>query len=364
MVRFVSKGSAAISLAIFIAFNPPGGLVTFSETPKKDHSSITGNLVHTENTNIFAKPNNVESLLQGQSPLRENASPVTESSGPTPSVVEIIENESQPDPCFEKDVPTSQDAPLTQSEPADALGEKRSKKKNRKNKKILHIKKTTPASIVKVAQKTTKPICRRGIDVSRHNKDINWQAVKDAGIEFAILRTSYGWENWEKQTDQQLKNNIAGAKSVGIPIGAYHYSYATNPHEALREAEFFIDRLKWTQWEYPVFIDLEDKCQKNLTNAQRTEIILTFLHRLQEAGYYTGFYTCLNWQRYKLDMDRLGGHELWIAHWNPTCGCTRPYGIWQYTSDGSVPGIEGRVDMDLCYVDYPSIIKNLHLNGF
>ncbi len=224
--------------------------------------------------------------------------------------------------------------------------------------------KTLPKPAAVPARKSLQPFCKRGIDVSRHNKEINWQAVKDSGIEFAILRTSYGWSDWEKQTDQQLKNNIAGAKAAGIPIGAYHYSYATNPQEALLEADFFIDRLRWTQWEYPVFIDLEDKCQKNLTNAQRTDIILTFLQRLQEAGYYTGFYTCLNWQRYMLDMNRLGGHELWIAHWHPTCGCTRPYGIWQHTSNGSVPGIDGRVDLDFCYVDYPSIIKNLHLNGF
>lgn len=222
----------------------------------------------------------------------------------------------------------------------------------------------SPASYVTTYAQDPQIYCKRGIDVSHHNGDINWQAVKDSGIEFAIIRTGYGWENWDKQTDRKLRANIDGAKAVGIPIGAYIYSYATTPEEALKEADFFINRLKWTQWEYPVFFDFEDKCQKDLSNQQKTDIILAFLQKLQEAGYYTGFYTFLNWQRNCLDMQRLGGHELWIAHWHHTCGCQWPYGIWQYTSDGAVNGIDGRVDLDYCYVDYPSIIKNLHLNGF
>lgn len=222
----------------------------------------------------------------------------------------------------------------------------------------------TPPPMPTPAPDPSIPFCKRGIDVSHHNGDINWQAVKDSGIEFAIIRTGYGWMDWEKQTDRQLRNNIAGAKAVGMPIGAYHYSYATNPHEANLEADFFIDRLRWTQWEYPVYIDLEDNCQKRLTNTQRTDIILTFLQRLQAAGYYTGFYTCLYWQRHMLEIERLSGHQLWIAQWNTHCNCTVPYGIWQRTSHGSVPGINGRVDLDLCYVDFPSIIKNAHLNGF
>lgn len=205
---------------------------------------------------------------------------------------------------------------------------------------------------------------KKGVDVSHHNGDIDWQAVKNSGIDFAIIRTGYGWENWDTQTDKKFLKNIAGAKAAGIPIGAYFYSYATTPQEALKEVDFFIDRLKLTQWEYPAFLDFEDKCQEKLSKSEKTDIILTFLKKLQSAGYYAGFYTCLNWQKYLLDMDRLKEFQLWIAHWNTKCGCTIPYGIWQYTSDGSVPGINGRVDLNYCYIDYPQIIKNLHYNGF
>lgn len=232
-----------------------------------------------------------------------------------------------------------------------------SKSSPKKNANTIHV---SPS----VSLHKNKAFCKKGIDVSHHNGDINWQAVKDSGIEFAIIRTGYGWEKWDKQTDRKLKANIDGAKSVGMPIGAYHYSYATTPQEAIKEAEFFINRLRWAQWEYPVFFDFEDKCQTKLNNLQKTDVILTFLQKLQEAGYYTGYYTFLNWQKTCLDMNRLGGYQLWIAHWNKNCGCSWPYGIWQYTSEGSVPGINGRVDMNYCYVDYPSIIKNMHLNGF
>lgn len=203
-----------------------------------------------------------------------------------------------------------------------------------------------------------------GIDLSHHNTVTNWESVKRAGIEFAIIRTSYGWSDWDKQTDKRLKENINGAKAAGIPIGAYHYSYATTIQEAEKEADFFIEKLKGTAWEYPVFMDFEDKCQAQLSKSQKTDVMLAFLQKVQNAGYYTGYYTFLNLQKDKIDNSRLGAHELWIAHWSDNCRCESPYGIWQYTSDGSVPGIEGRVDMNRCYVDYPSIIKGMHLNGF
>ena len=310
------------------------------------------------------------------------------------SDVPIVAVEVVPDDATKPEIASSEDAKATENAPADtkeneidaakiitleaeskaneiSAGQKNSEKKVKKSaskntkEKVFTLKRPEElAPAPTPAPEPPQPFCKRGIDVSHHNGDINWQAVKDSGIEFAIIRTGYGWMNWDKQTDRQLRNNIAGAKAVGMPIGAYHYSYATNPHEANLEADFFIDRLRGTQWEYPVFIDLEDKCQRKLTNEQRTEIILTFLQRLRDAGYYTGFYTCLNWQRYMLDISRLGDHQLWIAHWNDNCGCQVPYGLWQHSSHGSIPGINGRVDLDRCYVDYPAIIKAAHLNGF
>lgn len=219
--------------------------------------------------------------------------------------------------------------------------------------------------VFNTAAENQTQILKRGMDVSKWNGDIDWGAVRNSGaIDFAIVRTSFGWSNREKFTDRKLRRNIDGAKSVGIPIGAYHYSYAKNPTEAIWEADFFIDRLRWTQWEYPAYMDFEDKCQLPLSTDERKNIAVTFMERVKSAGYCPGIYCNLNWSRNYLNMDRLAGYELWIAQWNTHCDCERPYGIWQYTSSGSVPGINGRVDLDYAYKDYPTYMRTYHLNGF
>ncbi len=220
------------------------------------------------------------------------------------------------------------------------------------------------ADIRKIVMATEPQFLAKGVDVSKWNGDIDWRTVAASGIQFAIIRTSFGWSNRIKFTDPKLIYNINGAKSVGIYIGAYHYSYATTPLEAIWEADFFIDRLKWTSWEYPVFMDMEDKCQLRLNTQQRTDIALTFLNRVASQGYYTGIYCSLSWTKNYLDMNRLSKHDLWIAQWNDHCSCTLPYGMWQYTSSGSVPGIVGRVDLDYSYKDYPTYMRTNHLNGF
>ena len=209
---------------------------------------------------------------------------------------------------------------------------------------------------------------RKGIDVSKWNGLIDWNAVRNSGVEFAIIRTSFGWgkKDWDKQTDLRLRQNIDGARAAGIPIGAYHYSYATTVEQARAEAEFFIHCLAGTQLEYPVFFDFEDKCQLPLTNQQRTNIACAFLNEVRRAGYCVGIYANLNWINNKLDFNRLrfANYELWVAQWNDHCDCTYPYGIWQHTNKGSVDGINGDVDMDLCYADYPTYMRQNHLNGF
>ena len=215
---------------------------------------------------------------------------------------------------------------------------------------------------------------RRGIDVSRWNGPINWSLVKQSNIDFAIIRTSFADSSLSNCVDKHMRENIQGAKAVGIPIGAYHYSYATSIETALKEADLFIHCLSGTQWEYPVYFDFEDKCQLKLTVAQRTDIACAFLERVRSAGYCVGMYANLNWINTKLDMSRLQNYELWVAQWNSHCTCTHAYSMWQYTDKGSLNGIycnyisrmtpRSVVDMNLCYVDYPTYMRENHLNGF
>lgn len=205
---------------------------------------------------------------------------------------------------------------------------------------------------------------KKGIDVSTWQGNIDWNKVKADGIEFAMLRSSFGKENPNQQTDNKFWQNYNGAKAAGVPIGAYHYSYATTVEDAKKEADFFLSIVKGCEFEYPVAFDIEDASQMYLGKQLITDIIMTFCERVQAAGYYVSLYTNLDWISNRIDMNRVKAFDIWLAQWSsqPTYGGS--FGMWQYTSKGSVNGISGNVDMNIAYYDYPTIIKNAGLNGF
>ncbi|MEG0545978.1 MAG: glycoside hydrolase family 25 protein [Oscillospiraceae bacterium] len=202
----------------------------------------------------------------------------------------------------------------------------------------------------------------KGIDVSSWQKDINWQSVKNSGIEFAILRAGFGWG--KDQKDRYFEQNYANAKAVGMPIGAYHYSYATNEQEAKLEAEAFLSWVAGKQFEYPVVLDIEDQSQAALGKAVISNIVRAFCETVENAGYYVSVYANKSWLDTKIDDDCKTRYDIWLAQWAEKPSFGGAYGIWQYSSDGSVEGINGRVDMNEGYKDYPSIIKNNGFNGF
>lgn len=222
---------------------------------------------------------------------------------------------------------------------------------------------------------------QQGIDVSSHQGEINWDQVRASGVRFAILRAGYGWRDgtWQdnssnSQIDKQFQRNYNEAKRVGIPVGAYLYSYATNPNEANLEADFFLELINGKQFEYPVCYDVEDQCQNSLNRQQLTDVAETFLQRLANNRKYAALYCSKNFAINKLDMNRLARFDTWIAQWPNYDGDAVPlnlmadyngqYGIWQYCSDGHVLGINGNVDKDRSYKDYIALIVNNHLNGF
>lgn len=205
---------------------------------------------------------------------------------------------------------------------------------------------------------------RKGIDVSTWQGDINWNKVKADGIEFAMLRSSFGKENPDKQTDNKFWQNYKNAKAAGMPIGAYHYSYATTVEDAKKEAAFFLSIVKGCQFEYPVAFDIEDPSQMYLGKDRITDIIMAFCERVQAAGYYVSLYTNLDWISNRIDMSRAKAFDVWLAQWSSKPTYNGSFGMWQYTSGGSVSGISGNVDMNIAYYDYPSIIKAAGLNGF
>ena len=202
----------------------------------------------------------------------------------------------------------------------------------------------------------------KGIDVSVHNGNIDWNKVKSAGIEFAILRAGFG--RLEKQKDEKFEQNYAGAKAAGIPVGAYWYSYAMTPEEAELEADVFLKVIKGKQFEFPVYFDLEEKKQFDLGKEKVSAIMRAFLEKVEKAGYFVGLYGSASSLTTHTADDIKSHYTIWLAHWVDKTNYGGAYAVWQYSEKGKVDGISGNVDLDICYKDFPTIIKGKGLNGW
>lgn len=201
----------------------------------------------------------------------------------------------------------------------------------------------------------------RGIDISHHQGEIDYTKLKSQ-IDFAIVRTSYGFFN----EDRMYKVNISGLENNGIPYGLYHYSYARNLDEAKIEVEGFLNIAKNYNPTYPLIIDMEDadnwKANNgNPSNEMYVRICEYFCKRVEEAGYYAMIYANKNWFETKLNDSRLDRFDKWLAQWSSEPTYNKPFGIWQYTNNGQIDGINGRVDMNISYIDYPSVIGELNI---
>ncbi len=202
----------------------------------------------------------------------------------------------------------------------------------------------------------------KGIDVSVHNGNIDWQKVKNAGIDFAILRAGYG--RLASQKDERFEQNYSGAKAAGIPIGAYWYSYAMSEDEARLEADVFLSIIKGKQFEFPVYYDVEEKKQFALGKEKVSAIMRAFLERVEAAGYFAGLYGSASSLTTHTADNIKSRYTIWLAHWVDKTSYGGAYGIWQHSEKGRVDGINGNVDLDIGYKDFPTIIKGKGLNGY
>ena len=186
---------------------------------------------------------------------------------------------------------------------------------------------------------------KKGIDVSEFQGNIDWQTVKNSGIDFAIIRCGYG-SDYSDQDDAKWLRNVSECERLGIPYGVYLYSYANTTAKARSEAEHVLRLLKGHNPTYPIYYDLEDKV---VSSAGRSAIINyanIFCSTIEANGYRAGIYANLNWWDTKLNDSSLNKYEKWVAQWNYRCTYEGDYRLWQCTSDGSVPGISGRVDLN------------------
>lgn len=199
----------------------------------------------------------------------------------------------------------------------------------------------------------TQGVYAYGIDVSTHNGDINWQAVKEYGIDFAIIRLGYG-QDFEDQDDAKFKANADACKALGIPFGVYLYSYADSTAKAKSEAQHCLRLVKDYDLSLPIYYDLEDaKTTGACSSAKILEISKAFATAITSAGYEVGFYSNTYWWTNKLTDSYYDGFSRWVAQYNSVCTYTGKKDIWQYTSSGKVAGIEKSVDMNALY--YPLI---------
>ena len=203
----------------------------------------------------------------------------------------------------------------------------------------------------------------KGIDVSKHQGNVNWSHVKADGVQFAILRAGYGKQ--ASQKDTQFENNYTGCKSNGVPVGVYWYSYATTPAEAKQEAAVCLSVIKGKTLEYPVYFDIEEPSVLAKGKAVCTAIAKAFLEAVEQTGYFVGIYSSKVHLENCITEELRARYAVWVAHYGVDKTTYHgQYGIWQKSSTGKVYGISGNVDVNECYVDYPAAIKKKGLNGF
>lgn len=203
--------------------------------------------------------------------------------------------------------------------------------------------------------KEGNPNSKTGIDVSKWNKEIDWDKVKKAGVEYAIIRVGYrGATTGALIEDPYFEKNIKGAARAGIPVGVYFFTQAVNTVEAVEEASMVITLCKEYDITYPVFIDTEgaggNGRADGLDVETRTAVCDAFCKTVESAGYRAGVYGARNWFNEMLDMKELNDYIIWLAEYRDVPVYQGYYHMWQYTSSGSVDGIEGRVDLNLSYL--------------
>ena len=195
-----------------------------------------------------------------------------------------------------------------------------------------------------------------GIDVSKWNREIDWEAVKAAGVEFAIIRCGYrGSVTGTLVEDPYFYQNLQGAKKAGIQVGLYFFTQATNAVEAVEEASMVLCLNGGQPLEYPIFIDTEgaggNGRADHLDTAVRTQVCEAFCETIENAGYRAGIYASRNWFYNNLDMSRLDENVIWLAEYREHPEYEGKYQMWQYTADGSIDGIEGRVDFNISFLN-------------
>ena len=195
---------------------------------------------------------------------------------------------------------------------------------------------------------------RLGIDVSHYQGEIDWEKVKASGIEFVFVRMGfrgYG-EDGTLKLDTNFEKNIQGARAAGLDVGVYFFAQAVNEKEAREEAEFVLDNLLEYDLQMPVVYDPESILHEeartdNVTGEQFTKNAKAFCETIEASGYDAMIYCNMLWRAFELDLEELSDYPIWYADYEEYPQTPYHFDIWQYSSEGTVDGIQGNVDLNI-----------------
>ena len=234
------------------------------------------------------------------------------------------------------------------------------------------------SDILENAYVDSEDIVAKGIDVSRWNHQISpasgeylpldWEAIKSQGVDFVILKIG----STKSGMEPTFTMDYEGARAAGLEVGVYFYTYSTDVESILKDAESLLLWLEGKQFEYPIYLDLEDSSLSKLGKNRLSAMCEAFLCRLQENGYYTGLYTNHTWLTTVLDTPRIVSlFDIWYARYPLTEKPTwneekygKQLGMWQYTESGTLDGLDGYFDFNYAYKNYKNIMEEWELNGF
>lgn len=198
------------------------------------------------------------------------------------------------------------------------------------------------------------------MDVSRWQGSIDWDAVKASGKVDGVMLRALGYKGGKPYVDPTFKNNYAACAARGIPVGVYFWLGSTVAGGMVDLTAMLRSVLEGKTFQLPIAIDVEDPKLKVLTPAELSALVRLYAAEIERWGLYAMVYTYSNFADTALDMDALIAYDHWIADYRGKRP-TRKHGMWQYTAEGTIPGVSGPVDLSHAYKDYPAIIKKAGL---
>lgn len=203
-----------------------------------------------------------------------------------------------------------------------------------------------------------KKACKIGIDVSKYQSEVDWKKVKDSGVQFVMVRVGYrGYgESGKIVLDEMFHKHMQGAIDAGLDVGVYFFSQAITKEEAIEEAEYVLEQIKGYDITYPVAFDSEkvetgDGRANSLSVETRTELTKAFLDTIEKEGYEPMVYANDRWFALNLDLRELADYKLWLASYREEPVFRYEVECWQHTNSASVPGVDGKVDMNIWFTE-------------